>query len=638
MKKKLLYSLVIFFILIFFIPLGSLYAQPGTNLSIKEVNYEDYPQVDIYFSLYDSSGLPVENVTTTDIELKENSNPVDDFSIEQIVNTTTPSYIALLIDNSGSMKGDPLEEAKEAAKEFIDSINDIDEIKIFVFNNAPEVIQDFTTDKTQAKNAIKAIEEEGDKTTLNLAVYNAAKDLEAKPAGQRVIVVLTDGKDEGASIAIEDAIDKAKENRIPIFSVGFGSKFDEDSAKYEEDSSEALSRFSILTGGVFLVAAEEGELAASLGKVSDLLKYQYHLQYSSDLPKDGKAYSIELAVSVLDETLLDTSEIVTPTFEVTASLGDIEDGIELEDKITITPEITVTDPFSPKDEIKKVEYFMDDDSIPIAESDAYPFSTELDPADFEYGTHTLIVKIYDSLDRIVELDAEVVFPAPKSYLNIIIYSLVGALVLILAIVLPIVLVKRKRRKDKEVDVIPIGEEEDMEGKEDTFPGEGIGPDTIPEGPGTGSDTISEGEEPKLGPGTIILDRSKVGPVSAAWLAVIKGEGMGKEYSIPLESKPKARRVTIGRDTANDIVLDDSTVSGEHAFIKIDKDKYTIGDALSTNGTILNGKKITSHRKLSDGDRIILGDTELEFKVVKLGRSEAKKAPRKAKKSSRKEKK
>ena len=638
MKKKLLYSLVIFFILIFFIPLGSLYAQPGTNLSIKEVNYEDYPQVDIYFSLYDSSGLPVENVTTTDIELKENSNPVDDFSIEQIVNTTTPSYIALLIDNSGSMKGDPLEEAKEAAKEFIDSINDIDEIKIFVFNNAPEVIQDFTTDKTQAKNAIKAIEEEGDKTTLNLAVYNAAKDLEAKPAGQRVIVVLTDGKDEGASIAIEDAIDKAKENRIPIFSVGFGSKFDEDSAKYEEDSSEALSRFSILTGGVFLVAAEEGELAASLGKVSDLLKYQYHLQYSSDLPKDGKAYSIELAVSVLDETLLDTSEIVTPTFEVTASLGDIEDGIELEDKITITPEITVTDPFSPKDEIKKVEYFMDDDSILIAESDAYPFSTELDPADFEYGTHTLIVKIYDSLDRIVELDAEVVFPAPKSYLNIIIYSLVGALVLILAIVLPIVLVKRKRRrKDEEVDATPIGDDEDME-EEDTFPGEDIGPDTIPEGPGSGSDTISEEGEPKLDPGTIILDRSKVGPVSAAWLVVIKGEGMGREYSIPQELKPKARRVTIGRDTANDIVLDDPTVSREHTFIKIDKGKYTIGDAGSANGTILNGKKITSQRKLSDGDRIILGDTELEFKVVKLGSSEAKKTPRKVKKSPRKEKK
>jgi len=637
MKKKLLYSLVIFFILIFFIPLGSLYAQQGTNLSIKEVNYEDYPQVDIYFSLYDSSGLPVENVTTGNIELKENSSPVDDFSIEQIVNTTTPSYIALLIDNSGSMKGDPLEEAKEAAKEFVDSINDIDEIKIFVFNDAPEVIQDFTTDKTQAKNAIKAIEEEGDKTTLNLAVYNAAKDLEAKPAGQRVIVVLTDGKDEGASIAIEDAIDKAKENRIPIFSVGFGSKFDEESAKYEEDSSEALSRFSILTGGVFLVAAEEGELAASLGKVSDLLKYQYHLQYSSDLPKDGRAYSIELAVSVLDETLLDTSEIVTPTFEVTASLGDIEDGMG-EDKITITPDITVTDPFSPKDEIKKVEYFMDDDSILVAESDAYPFSIELDPADFEYGTHTLIVKIYDSLDRIVELDAEVVFPAPKSYLNIIIYSSVGALVLILAIVLPIVLVKRKRRKDKEVDITPIGGKEDMEGEKDTYPGEDIGPDTIPEGPGTGSGTISEEEEPRLDPGTIILDRSKVGPVSAAWLAVIKGEGMGKEYSIPQESKPKARRVTIGRDTANDIVLDDPAISREHAFIKIDKDKYTIGDAGSANGTILNGKKITSHRKLSDGDRIILGDTELEFKVVKLGKSEAKKTPRKVKKPSKKEKK
>jgi pSer/pThr/pTyr-binding forkhead associated (FHA) protein len=69
---------------------------------------------------------------------------------------------------------------------------------------------------------------------------------------------------------------------------------------------------------------------------------------------------------------------------------------------------------------------------------------------------------------------------------------------------------------------------------------------------------------------------------------------------------------IGRDQDNDIVIDDKVVSLEHAIVEIEdgpdkKDikKYYIKDLESTNGTHVNGKKI-SRQRLNNNDMIRVG--------------------------------
>ena len=78
----------------------------------------------------------------------------------------------------------------------------------------------------------------------------------------------------------------------------------------------------------------------------------------------------------------------------------------------------------------------------------------------------------------------------------------------------------------------------------------------------------------------------------------------KEYPINKE------RMTIGRKPTNDIQLDDPTVSGTHAAIVMLQNAY-VEDMNSTNGVILNGKKVT-RRQLSHGDIIRVGRHELKF--------------------------
>ena len=70
-------------------------------------------------------------------------------------------------------------------------------------------------------------------------------------------------------------------------------------------------------------------------------------------------------------------------------------------------------------------------------------------------------------------------------------------------------------------------------------------------------------------------------------------------------------VTIGRKPGNDIHVDNLAVSGTHAKILTILNDSFIEDLNSTNGTIINGKKITKYA-LSNGDKVQIGKHTLEY--------------------------
>lgn len=74
------------------------------------------------------------------------------------------------------------------------------------------------------------------------------------------------------------------------------------------------------------------------------------------------------------------------------------------------------------------------------------------------------------------------------------------------------------------------------------------------------------------------------------------------------------RVLIGRESANDIVLNDLNVSRHHAEVIFEpQGVWVITDLGSTNGTFVNGMPV-SRRGLSEGDRIAMGMTEFVFSL------------------------
>ena len=70
--------------------------------------------------------------------------------------------------------------------------------------------------------------------------------------------------------------------------------------------------------------------------------------------------------------------------------------------------------------------------------------------------------------------------------------------------------------------------------------------------------------------------------------------------------------SIGRSEENDMVINDSFVSSEHATITKYNHGYWLADLNSTNGTMVNGEKIKEEVVLNSGDEIKIGNATFKF--------------------------
>jgi len=95
------------------------------------------------------------------------------------------------------------------------------------------------------------------------------------------------------------------------------------------------------------------------------------------------------------------------------------------------------------------------------------------------------------------------------------------------------------------------------------------------------------------------------------LVVLSSPTLAEDTERTLDSAP----VTLGRSLDNDMALtEDEFASARHALIEPRRDGVWVEDVGSTNGTFVNGSKLKRGRKLTPGDVIRVGETDLRFEA------------------------
>ncbi len=99
------------------------------------------------------------------------------------------------------------------------------------------------------------------------------------------------------------------------------------------------------------------------------------------------------------------------------------------------------------------------------------------------------------------------------------------------------------------------------------------------------------------------------------ITILNGEETGKNYAW------SAERIRIGRNSANDFVIANASVSGEHCLIERCDGGWRVKDLGSTNGTRLNQQPITM-ANLHRGDVIAFGDIAVSIQGEDIPEVEA----------------
>jgi pSer/pThr/pTyr-binding forkhead associated (FHA) protein len=93
----------------------------------------------------------------------------------------------------------------------------------------------------------------------------------------------------------------------------------------------------------------------------------------------------------------------------------------------------------------------------------------------------------------------------------------------------------------------------------------------------------------------------------AKLTVIQSDSL--EGDFPLEEE----EILLGRDEEADITIDDKRISRQHCKISLAENGYVITDLGSSNGTFVNGQRVTE-KPLEDGDQIQIGSSRFKFSL------------------------
>lgn len=105
--------------------------------------------------------------------------------------------------------------------------------------------------------------------------------------------------------------------------------------------------------------------------------------------------------------------------------------------------------------------------------------------------------------------------------------------------------------------------------------------------------------------------TKPSPVRAGKLVVVKSPELAEGTDFELNSS----QLTIGRGRQNDVALSaDDYASARHARLEPRKDGVWVQDLGSTNGTFLNGTRLERPRRLSHGDVVRVGETDLRYEA------------------------
>jgi len=91
--------------------------------------------------------------------------------------------------------------------------------------------------------------------------------------------------------------------------------------------------------------------------------------------------------------------------------------------------------------------------------------------------------------------------------------------------------------------------------------------------------------------------------------------MPGQYQLTMRSGPNpgtvyaldSDQISIGRDSSNEIPVNDAEVSRRHSRLTFQGGKYVLEDMGSTNGTFVNGQRLTGPRVLKSGEVVSLGE-------------------------------
>ena len=244
--------------------------------------------VAVFATVIDANGRLVPGLEQEDFEILDEGKPVE---ITLFDNQVQPFTAALVLDTSGSMTAN-IDRVQEAAEQFVIRMLPNDKAAVAYFNDQLFFSPRFTNDRDELSRYIRNEMRFGNATVLWDAV-DAAMDRLETIEGRKVVVALTDGDDLGSKTDFDDVRDRARDNEVMVYSIGFTSDYFDGVKRVRSKPSNNLKKLAQETGGGFFELVKSADLNTTFTRVIQELHSQYAMAFQPD-KLDGKVHKLQV--------------------------------------------------------------------------------------------------------------------------------------------------------------------------------------------------------------------------------------------------------------------------------------------------------------------------------------------------------
>jgi VWFA-related protein len=173
--------------------------------------------VNVTATVIDGTGRFVSGLTQPDFVVFEDDRQVDitHFSAERV-----PVSLGIVLDTSGSMRGQKIAAARTALDRFLfDLLGPEDEFFLYHFDNTPHLLEGWTTDRNRISAALRRLRPDG-ATALYDAVAEAVPLLQSGRHRKKALLVISDGNDTNSHTDLNTLKQIIRESEALVYAIG----------------------------------------------------------------------------------------------------------------------------------------------------------------------------------------------------------------------------------------------------------------------------------------------------------------------------------------------------------------------------------------------------------------------------------
>ncbi|HEY5536544.1 MAG TPA: VWA domain-containing protein [Ignavibacteria bacterium] len=527
-----------------------LFSQNIVSLNLRDIDFSEFQLIKMYLSVLDTNGKPITNIDSSMFAVLENQTGEKIFpSVNNFYKSDDGIALCFLIDASNSMSGVPLDNVKEGMLHILSELRPQDKMSIAMFNDKFYKKTGFETDRDILKNNINDLETGGSSTELYMSVIEAVKWLQNSELPKRRILVIISDGDDNSST--NKIEDCIKEVKSSGITVFSIGSIKE--TPYNKNTLQNIEKIANTnSGGKYYKIKVPEDMKNIIPLIYERIKEEYIIKYFSHF-EVNKEITGQVQVKLGKDTYASDFKYESPKKIIknapAISFWKTKEFLYGSIGSGVILIVLLVFLFINVNKKKKYKFEKEQERI-LREKEAKENKKHFDIMQQDYDS------LLDQLENASEIS-----DSDKNKIS-----------------------ELEKQLNEAAKLIP-GTSPKIDTRRRTMIIESKGNNTV-----------------NIGNNTVNIPNM----TNYATLTVMSGHNTGKSVGI------NRGEITIGR-TVGELIINDDTVSRRHAGVYFIEGTYIVRDLGSTNGTFINGQRI-SHSKINSGDILKVGSVDILFKI------------------------